>query len=171
MKELFKTITANMLSGASDRPIQAIVRMGENVIPFAMVDVSRGTQRSRLQIEMAFDGSQHISGALSGVGDFSMQFMDCPLILNNKVSGVKDLGMLAHYLKQKTLEKRVIDVAVYSFGEVCNGDQKESHNDQVIARFNGIATGVVVTITPPDRGVTAFLKTQIDAHGKWMAAS
>ena len=161
-----------MLSGASDRPIQAVVNMGDNVIPFAMVDISRGTQRSRLQIEMAFDGSQHISGALSGAGDFSMQFMDCPLILNNAWSDeVKDLGMLAHYLKQKTLEKRVINVAVYSFGEVCNGDQKENHNNQVIARFNGIATGVVVTITPPDRGVTAFLKTQIDAHGKWMAAS
>ena len=177
MADLFKEVAAAMVAGAAASGVkeQAVLKMGEVTMPYAMVDISSGDQPSRLQIDMALDGTQHVVGALNGLGSFKMQFMDCPLLLaKSPEKGITadDVGMFARYLQTKTISDRIVEVILYGFGKVCNNySGQEAANlysgDKIIARYRGIADSVLITVSPPDKNTTVYLRTQLNTVGEW----
>ena len=180
MPDLFKSLSAGLLGGlqqTKDTP-QAILRMGGIIMPYPMIDISQGTQPSRLQIDLSLDGTQHIAGSTTGLGTYQMQFMDCPVVFTREVTSTvgetqMHQAMLTHYLGQTTVTDRFIEVTLFSNGARatnCNipGLSWLPESNSPVAVFRGIGTDILLTLTPPeDQSTTAYLRTQLNAKGLW----
>lgn len=136
---------------------------------FPMLDVSKGVQADRVQVDVTLGGSINVSGGVNnGVGTYQMQFLDGPIIDTEQLFGKKIEGLAPtaaeQYLNAAILQDRQIKVEIISPPVTCpNGTTKSS--TKAMAVFNGIATALHITLSTD--GDMRIIKTQVDAVGGW----
>ena len=190
---IFSELSAGIMAGAkaSNKSPLAVLQMGNLTMPYPMIDISQGDQGSRLQIDLALDGTQHVTGSLEGMGSYKMQFMDCPAILSeggyiDKMFGITggrlltglasdDWGlqptMAGQYLAASNIQHRSVTVRVYNRNNSSvNNNRWKGLSDlpTIVGVFRGIATNIQIELQPKVEGiVNVFIKTQLDAIGSW----
>lgn len=142
--------------------------MGDGVkLYFPMIEVSTGVQTDRIQVDVALDGSLHVSGGVNnGVGSYQLLLLDGPLLSTEKLFGEKPTSKSTaaqQYLAAKTLHDRKIRVKLFTSESWCGSTKKVSSNP--IATFSGIANTIRITLS--EERDTVLIKTQIDAVGSW----
>lgn len=142
--------------------------MGDGIkLYFPMIDVSTGTQTDRVQVDVALDGSLHVSGGVNnGVGSYQLVLLDGPLLNTEKLFGAKHTAKSTaaqQYLSAKTLHDRKIRVKLFTSESWCG--QTKRISSKPIATFSGIANTIRITLTEENDNV--LIKTQIDAIGSW----
>ena len=142
---------------------------------FPMLDVSKGSQTDRIQVDVTLDGSINVSGGVNnGVGSYQMQFLDGPLVDLSQLHGEKiNTGNIKgtaaqQYLSAKKLDDRKIIVKIFTSQSSCNSGKGTVFSSKPMAEFYGIATSIHITVDSSNDLPT--ITTQIDAVGSWKAS-
>lgn len=148
----------------------ASLTIGDNIkLLFPLLDISKGTQTDRIQVDVALDGTINVSGGINnGIGTYQMHFLDGPCIDTKKLFGEDKNSNLKgtaaeQYLNAKALKDRKIKVSIFSPPVTCGSRTTQSTNP--IAVFHGIATSVKITLST-DSDIRTLV-TQVDAIGSW----
>jgi hypothetical protein len=159
------------MAGDANMP-KASLSMGggknATVLHFPMVDVSGGGQRDRMQVDVTLAGSLNITGGVNnGVGNYTMTFMDGPILDAEKILGVKKdakvkTTAVEQFLSAKLLTDRQMSVKLFSPQVTCD---KKAATSKPIAVFHGIAVSIDISLT--DTGEMLFITSKINAVGKW----
>ena len=152
---------------------KAELSLGNGVkLYFPMIDVSKGSQSDRVQVEVTLNGDVNVSGGVNnGIGSYQMQFLDGPLVDLSKLHGVEKSKIKTdtaaqQYLSAKTLKDRYIKVKLFSAAATCNGSTAK-FSSKPIAEFHGVATTMHITLSTT--GNVPTIMTQLDAIGVWKA--
>ena len=120
---------------------------------FTMIEESRGSQASRMQVDATVDGKLHAIGTTTGLGTYSAIFYDGP------ICGSKRDSAMTKYLELSNLNARTATVYLY------NDATSASSKSKCSAKFSGILNNMAVGIAE-DNGVI-YLKVALTLVGSW----
>lgn len=144
------------LEGKAMRSFTTIAFGDENptIANFTMIDESRGTQASRLQVDATLDGKLHVVGTTTGVGTYSAVFYDGPICgEKSKESAIEK------YLQLSSIKDRVATIYIYSSEETVGNSSKCS------AKFSGILNSMATSML--DEGGAVYIKVALSITGSW----
>ena len=155
--------------GSNGAPKAELI-MGDGIkLYFPMLNVSKGSQTDRIQVDVTLAGSINVSGGVNnGVGTYHMQFLDGPLVdmtkINPDAAKNKIKTAASQFLSARKLEDRRIKVKIFSSASSCTKDSA-SFSSKPIAEFEGVANTLSIDLSTDDSIQTVV--TQIVAVGSW----
>lgn len=148
-----------------NKPRAVITLTGERQpLNIPAIELSRSSQASRLQVEATPDGSMYATGCATGIGQYTMTFIDGTADVCEKAGNdTSNNSILAKYLSKNTLADRKVDIRLY------RGSTKQveaSVSSKPLATFTGILHNMTTDFRESSGGAIVLLVT-LSVAGSW----
>lgn len=158
MGQIFgNTGVAMRMPSADAKRAYTVLKIGSEIVDFTMIEESRGSQSSRLQIDATLDGGLYVVGTTTGIGTYTAVFFDGPVCSEGSKESV-----MKKYLSLKNVSDRVASVFFYpSVG----AEESTKGSSEYSARFTGILGDMGVSLVDVDG--LLYLRVALSIVGSW----